>query len=253
MRVAWRMKRFWWSWLLVFVLGFGAGSVGMGEKDPVGTQPPSFSLPPTRPEASVPSVEATRPEFISGQLPCRIPYTNLIVRRLAAYDGPYLEDGTEEELVGIAALVLENTSTIGIEYVQVVVSQGGQELTFDATYLPPRSKVLILEKNRAAYSDRPIEGCRCRTLIPGTYDWEKDQVAVGQGEGFSMTVTNLTDRTLPFVRVFYKQHDGAADLHIGGITLSAVIPDLLPGETRTIMPYRYAGDYSAVVAVVVDS
>jgi hypothetical protein len=42
-------------------------------------------------------------------------------------------------------------------------------------------------------------------------------------------------------------------LHIGGITLSAVIPDLLPGETRVVTPYRYAGDYSAVVAVVVDS
>lgn len=237
----------------MFVLGFGAGSVGVGGKDPVGTQPPSFSLMPTLPEASTAPTEAARPQYVPGKLPCQIPYTNLIARQLAAYDGPYLEDGTDEELVGIAALVLENTSTIGIEYVQVVVTQGGQELTFDATYLPPRSKVLILEKNRTMYSDRPIDGCRCRTLIPGTYDWEKDQVAIGQGEGFSMTVTNLTDRTLPFVRVFYKQHDGAADLHIGGITLSAVIPDLLPGETRVVTPYRYAGDYSAVVAVVVDS
>jgi hypothetical protein len=67
-----------------------------------------------------------------------------------------------------------------------------------------------------------------------------------------MTVTNLTAEVMPCVRVFYKQHEGASDLYVGGITYSAVIPDLQPGETRQITPYRYANGYSAVVAVVID-
>ena len=67
-----------------------------------------------------------------------------------------------------------------------------------------------------------------------------------------MVVTNLTDRVLPYVRIFYKQHDAKEDLHIGGITYSAVLPDLMPGETRDITPYRYANGHSAVVAVVID-
>ena len=103
MRVAWRMKRFWWSWLLVFVLGFGAGSVGVGGEVPVGTQPPSFSLIPTLPEASVAPTEAARPQCVPGEMPCQIPYTNLIARQLAAYDGPYLEDNSGEEVTNVGS------------------------------------------------------------------------------------------------------------------------------------------------------
>lgn len=253
------MKRYWWSWLAVFLLGAWMGRIFAQPRDVPGTDMPSFSAPQV--SATVPQLPTADPEptyvqtgNMEGEgLPCQLKYTPLVARQLASYDGPYLEDGSEEELVGVAALVVENTGTIGIEYVQVVVSQGQQELVFDATYIPPRGTVLILEKNRVLYTPEPVTGCRCRTLIPGSFDWEKESIRIQPGEGFGMTVTNLTDKPMSYVRVFYKQHEGAADLYVGGITFSAVIPDLQPGETREIIPYRYADGYSAVVAVVIDS
>ena len=252
------MKRYWWSWIAVFLLGAWMGRSFALPRERPGTDLPSFSAPQV--SVTVPTVPSTDPEptyapagnMVGEGLPCELRYTPLVARQLSSYDGPYLEDGTEEELVGVAALVVENTGTIGIEFAQLVVSQGAKELVFDATYIPPRGVVLILEKNRAVFTPEAVTGCRCRTLIPGSFDWEKEKIRIEPAEGFGMTVTNLTDTPMSYVRVFYKQHEGAADLYVGGITLSAVIPDLQPGETRQITPYRYANGYSAVVAVVVD-
>ena len=251
------MKRYWWSWVAVFLMGIWLGKLLMQPNGDMGTELPNFSAP--QPSATLPVFGQEYPEPTVVQtgnqegLPCNVKFTPLVARQLVSYDGPYLEDGTEEELVGVAALLVENTGTIGIECVQLVVSQGQRELVFDATYVPPRGSVLILEKNRQLYTQETIEGCRCKTFIPGTFDWEKDRIRIQQGKGFSMAVTNLTDQPMLVVRVFYKQHEGENDLYIGGITLSAVIPDLQPGETREITPYRYAYGYSGVVAVVIDS
>lgn len=251
-----RMKRYWWSWIVVFILGVWMGRLFLQPQEVSGTELPSFSVPQV--SVTSPTIPTKDPEPTYVQtgnqegLPCNVKYTPLVVRQLAGYDGPYLENGTEEELTGVAALVVENTGTIGIEYVQLVINQGQRELVFDATYIPPRGTVLILEKNRQPYTRDAVTGCRCRTLIPGTFDWEKERILIQPGEGFSMAVTNLTEETMPYVRVFYKQHEGGSDLYVGGITFSAVIPDLQPGETREITPYRYAHGYSAVVAVVID-
>ena len=250
------MKRFWWSWLAIFALGMWVGRLFLPAGEVPGAELPSFSAPQMSvTETTVPTKEPEPTYVQTGNqqgLPCAVRYTPLVAKQLSGYDGPYLEDGTEEELIGVAALVVENTATVGIEYVQLVVSQGQRELVFDATYIPPRGTVLILEKNRQSYTRDAVTGCRCKTLIPGLFDWEKDRVLIQPGEGFSMTVTNLTAEVMPCVRVFYKQHEGASDLYVGGITYSAVIPDLQPGETRQITPYRYANGYSAVVAVVID-
>ncbi len=251
-----RMKRFWWSWILVFLLGLGVGRLAVPEYMLPDTDSPSFSQPPASLEATRPA--PTEPTVIQvggsqqGDLPQALQYTSLVARDLVGYDGPYLEDGSEEELIGVAALLLENTGSIGIEFAQIIVAQEGRELVFDATYIPPRSTVLVLEKNRRAFFRDPVESVRCRTLIPGSFDWAKDSILTEPGEGFSLQVTNLTDRSFRFVRVFYKQFDGPEDLLIGGITFSAVIPDLAPGETRVITPYRYANGYSSIVAVVTE-
>ncbi len=248
------MKRFWWSWMLVFLLGLGLGRLLTEDMDTPGTDSPSFSKPLL--ETTLPTVMEPEPTLVQTDkhqgLPQSLQYTTLVAQELVCYDGAFLEDGSDEELAGIAALLLENTGTVGIEYTQVVMEQAGRQLIFDATYIPPRGKVLILEKNRAAYSTATVESSRCRVLIPGSFDWEKERIRVEPGEGFSLKVTNLTEETLRYVRIFYKQYDGTEDLHIGGITLSAVLPQLKPGETRNVTPYRYAGGYSSIVAVVVE-
>jgi hypothetical protein len=152
--------------------------------------------------------------------------------------------------MGVAALLVRNTGTVGIEYARITLQQNGREMTFDATYIPPKGSVLLLEEEKQPYTDAPVTQCRYRTVIPGDFDLSKREIRIEEEGMGSLKVTNLTDQPMGCVRVFYKHHEGQADLYVGGITYSVVIPDLQPGETRIITPYRYACGYALVVAVV---
>lgn len=249
------MKRLWWITAVVFLLGIGVGKGIGGWQAQRESALPVFaqSTDPTRPEteATAPS-EPEQTDGAESLLPCSLRYTTLVAQKLVSYEGPYLESGTGENVVDVAALLLTNTGTIGIEYTQIVVTQGGRELYFDATYIPPRSTVLLLEENRSGYLPDEVTSCRCRTVVPGTFDQEVRTISLREKDMCTLEVTNLTDQPLSCVRVFYKHHMGQDDLYLGGLTYSAVIRDLQPGETRAITPYRYASGYTKVVAVTVE-
>ena len=247
------MKRTWWITVLVFLLGIGVGSAAakLGGRD-------SIKLPDvtvtTRPDATnrptQPELEQVGGSMDQAGFPFALEYTSLVAQKLIAYEGAYLEDGSEEAVTDVAALILENTGTIGIEYAQIILVQDGKELSFDATYIPPKSTILLLEENKQPYSPATVTACRCRTVIPGVFDRAERTVAIKETGMCTLEVTNLTDQTISGIRIYYKHHEGENDLYVGGITYSTVIPDLAPGETRSITPYRYASGYAQVVAVV---
>ena len=245
------MKALWWITIVVFLLGIGVGNGITQLYDRGGGDVPSFA---TEVALQSPTQKPSQPpaEQLSGTtgFPFGLEYTSLVAQKLIAYDGAYLEDGLEENVVDIAALVLENTGTTGIEYAQIVLMQGGRELYFDATYIPPKSTVLLLEDNKQPYSDAAVTDGHCRTVIPGVFDRAERTVSVKEAGMCTLEVTNLTDQSLSGIRIFYKHHQGENDLYVGGITYSTVILALEPGQTRSITPYRYASGYAQVVAVV---
>ena len=248
------MKRYAWIWLGLFFLGFYLGHATGNRQEETFSLPPAFSYPTEATQHQAPPTDPpTQPAVpLDNTLPCALQYTTLVAQSLAMYDGPCLEDGSADELIGVAALILENTGTIGIHYAQIVIEQEGNELHFDATYIPPRGTVLIIESNRTPYSGAEVDSCHCRTVIPGSFDWSEDQIAISPTGNFSMEVTNLTDTTLRNIRIYYKQHRKEYDIYVGGITYSTVITTLAPGESCIISPYGYACGYAQVVAVEVD-
>jgi len=210
---------------------------------------PEVSLPteadtPVTQESAAPSVlEAT----IEG-LPCHIPDSPLIAQYLACYEGPFLEDGTDTETV-CAALMLTNASDSVIEYACVILYQDSQALIFEATYLPPRANALILEKAQTAYSPSPVQSSKCQRLSVLQDPLFDDRVYVSPHDDCSMIATNLTDSPLVCIRIFYKHYYPEHALYLGGITYSAVLTDLLPGESRQITPYHYLTDQGRIIAV----
>jgi hypothetical protein len=244
------MKRTWWIVALVFLLGFGMGCgvAGLGSPAPAETIRETEPKPSEKP--TQPDVEQVGDAENPAGFPYKLAYTSLVVQKLIAYEGVYLEDGSEEAVTDVAALVLENTGTIGIEYAQIILEQNGRELSFDATYIPPKSKILLLEENKQPFSAAAVTACRCRTVIPGVFDRAERMVSIRETGLGTLEVSNLTQQDLDSIRIFYKHHEGENDLYVGGITYSTVIPDLKPGETRSITPYRYASGYAQVVAVV---
>lgn len=181
----------------------------------------------------------------------RRPHASVIANRLISYDGPFLEDGTQEELIGVAALELRNTGDSVVEFVQAVVQQGQRQLRFEATFIPPGGTVLVLEADRMRYTDEPITDFQCPAIVGlEEQGWQGIKVEP-QGE-CGLTVTNLSQQKIGCVRVFYKQYYEAEGVYLGGITYCLVVTQLMPGESRSISPYRFATRYSRVVAVTAE-
>ena len=250
------MKVLWWVVIAAFFLGMGVGTGVTGWMEPKNGTVPEFSpetqlqTAPVQTDPTEETIIRTEEEQGVTSFPLALQYTTLVVEALSSYDGPWLEDGSEENVMGVAALLVHNTGTIGIEYARITLMQNGQEMVFDATYISPKGSVLLLEENKSPYCDAPVTQCRYRTVIPGDFDMSQREVRIEEEGLGSLKVTNLTEETMSCVRVFYKHHEGQSDLYVGGITYSVVIPDLQPGETRIITPYRYACGYALVVAVV---
>ena len=186
------------------------------------------------------------------QTVCQIPYANIIAQRLVCYDGPFLEDEAEEELIGVAALELRNTGDAVVEYVEAVVSQPHRQLRFEATFIPPGCSVLVLEKDAQRYDTGLITDFTCPKVVCMQPQSSSESVCV-ETDGFcSLKVINLTDKDISCVRVFYKQYYEVDELFLGGITYSLVLPDLRGGESLTLSPYHFATELSRVVAVTVE-
>lgn len=180
---------------------------------------------------------------------CQLPYANIYARRLVCFDGPFYEDQNAEELIGIAALELENTGDKMVEYVEAIVEQENRKLRFEATYIPPGGRVLVLEKDAQLYDMQRILDFQCPKIVTATVS-AQNMVQVLPDGACNVVVTNLSRQELCCVRVFYKQYYEKDAQFIGGVTYSLVLTDLQPGESRRVSPYHFATEYSRIVEVV---
>lgn len=184
-------------------------------------------------------------ETIARLLPVDIAGCSLRAVQLAAYEGPFWEDGTGEEVADIAALVLENTGEGFVSEGAVVLDWGEDRMVFELSWLPPGEKVLVLEKDRKPY--REINEGICYGWT-GTCCFESVQAVEVESKGdISLMFVNQTDGIIPWVAALYKHYDGESSMYIGGITYSIPVTDLRPGEGRTVTPWCYTADSSRVV------
>lgn len=184
------------------------------------------------------------PEFVG--LPCRVNGTDLIASELVMYEGPFLETGGDVPVSDITALILYNSGDQEIAQAEVVLT-AQEELTFFASNIMPGARVLVLEKNAAAWREWNISGCS---------GWINDQTSPAISEQAlqirnvdmgSVSVTNISRETLTDIWLFYKNYQGVGDLYIGGITYLAQIGTLEAGESAIIKPGHYAAGYSRII------
>ena len=109
-----------------------------------------------------------RPDSSSISLPYAVNGTALIVERLVSYDGAFLENNSGCEVKNVAALLMTNSGDMGISQVRVLLDQGGRQLSFQATQIPPGASLLVLEESAKRYTQSMITGCY------GVIEWESD-------------------------------------------------------------------------------
>lgn len=186
-------------------------------------------------------------------LPIPIGGTTLVAQRLAAYDGPFLEDGSEQEVVNIAALVVYNAGDREVLQTGITLQWGTVTLCFYGENIPPGKAVLLLERNRRSCTQNEFTACTGwqvsarETREPAAY-LEITDTAMGE-----VTVTNITCDPLQEVRLYYKSWLSPPGIYIGGISREVFVSVLQPGESATLYPPYYASGYTKIISVSVNS
>ena len=181
-----------------------------------------------------------------GRFPWSVEGTELVALELASYEGPFWEDGSDEEVACVAGLVVENTSALQAARGAVVLEWEDARMVFELTGVPSGMKVLLLEKDRHVFRTDPPVNC---------YGWVQEAYpecnpAVIAAEGNALVLANLSQSEIPLIIVQFKNYDADSGMFIGGVTYTAQVSSLLPEEVRRILPFHYAPGYSKVISVM---
>lgn len=183
------------------------------------------------------------------QFPYAIANTDLVIQQISDYDGVFLEDGTDDDVVGLTVMLLSNTGSSDVEYASITLQRGSETLQFEVSVLPAGASVAVQEKNRAAYVETPYSACQADVALLDDLGMLETSIRVQETGVYALSVTNLSDEAIPAVRLFYKFYMEEQNAYIGGITYTAKLTDLKPGEEREITPAHYAQGYSRIVMV----
>lgn len=181
--------------------------------------------------------------------PYTIDGTALVVQNISSYDGIFLEDGSDGQVTGVAAMVVENTGDTNVEYAAITINCNGEILEFDASDIPAGATIVVQGKNKTAYQSGTYADCSAVVAEMGEFEMSADQVKVEETENGSLLVTNLTDEEIPCVRIFYKFYMEEEEAYVGGITYTAKLTGLSAGGSQTVSPSHYAAGSSRVMMV----
>lgn len=182
------------------------------------------------------------------------PYTvagyDLEIQKLAPYNGMFVEDGTNTTVENVAMLLVHNKSKLPVEYAEIVIDCGSEQLQFTISALPAGEKVVVQEKNA-----KPVPAEKATTITATVAQREdmalsKSQIEVTDNGNNTLTIRNLTDKAIPTVRVFYKYYMEEEDVFVGGIAFTVRITRLNAGASVTVQPSHYTSTTSRVVMVL---
>ena len=218
--------------------------------EPARTEPLSPEPPRTEPPEATwtePPVE-TEPDRL--RFPCMIPGTELMLQKVSAYDGIFLEDGQDAAASNVCAIVVVNTSDRDLEYAEITLDREDIPLEFRVSGLTAGSSALALEQSGEAYAEgSSYYGCSAGVSMVDSFELSRELVQVTEHEDGGLIVTNLSDKSIPCVRVFYKFYMRDVDVYVGGITYTAKLVELAPGASQHIQPSHYLAGMSRIVMV----
>ena len=201
--------------------------------------------------ASTPRFEQPSETEPSFTLPITVPGTDLTIQTIVAYEGPFLEDGSDREVVDIAALLVCNTGEEALLRAQIELTCGGRNYRFYGERILPGIPQLLLEQGGEPYEKGRITACSGWQITTRTREYLNCGVTVTDEYMGTLVITNSTEDTLRDVTVYYRSWLSPPDCYIGGLVYFVTLPILLPGETVRIYPYHYAKGYSRPVSVTV--
>ena len=213
-----------------------------GQLTPPEEQPPSVVIPPEK--------DPQTGEEIGISFPCQIPGYDLTIEKMGPYNGVFVEDGSNADIKNVAMLLVKNNGDFPVEYTQIRVMCGQEELLFDVSALPAGEKLVVQEKTGKTVSESKATSASALVVQRANMEMSENKVRVIDNGDNTLTVKNLTNETIPTVRIFYKYYMEDEKLFVGGIAFTARISRLNAGASVTIQPSHYTSQTSRVVMVL---
>jgi len=171
----------------------------------------------------------------------------LTAEHLVEYEGPFLEDGDDEPVSGMTAILLRNTATEEIAQVEVVLQGTAGKLTFFASNIPAGASVIVLERGRKSWEEDVYSECTARIHYAEQEVLPSDILQIEEVGMGNLSITNVSDRTIEDIWLFHKNYLQDVDIYVGGITYVTSIEILKPGQTLIVTPNHYAAGYSKLL------
>lgn len=176
---------------------------------------------------------------------------NLKVESVGGYAGPFLEDGSDEPMVNVAAMLLTNQSEQMLQIAEIDFQVNETETAhFKVTDLPAGTSVLVLESDRREF--REEDNYSYGDAATGYMEQpslEEDKFEV-VGEDGKIILKNKTQETYQKVYIYYKyvQLGGA---YLGGITYRTPIENVAGGAEVEAVAAHFNPESSKIMAVQV--
>ena len=150
---------------------------------------------------------------------------------LSLYNGPFVEDGTNEAVQNVAAIRVENRNDSALRYAEFTVYTNMGELNFICTTLLPGRTALLLEQNRTAYKSASVSSVSVKSELffsePPTLYPNAFSLTVGEQV---LTLKNVSGAPVPGdTFVYFKRYDKQG--YVGGITYRVRFTNIPAGQS----------------------
>lgn len=179
----------------------------------------------------------------------------LEVTKIESYSGPYMEDGSNEEVSNVLMVEIQNNNKKTIQYGEIRLSgKANQSPLFRFSTLGPGEKIKVLESTKMEkdwtkkYDDAVASRVAFFQSEPKMYE-EKLKIDPLNG-GFNITNISEEDINGEIVIYFKNVRDNQ---FTGGITYRGRISNgLKAGKIRQVMSSNFTKDNTQVVFVTID-
>ncbi len=193
------------------------------------------------------SPQKTNPAGIT--FPYAIEESGLVIEKISGYDGIFLEDGSDGEISGVAAILVKNTADQCVDYAEIFVQGDSADYSFKVSGLASGKSAIVMDMNKSAFVSQKYNSIAAETAYAGFFEMSESLIQVEElGEG-KLRVSNVSDSDIPCVRLFYKFYMPEEDVYVGGITYTTKIINLKAGEAIEVIPSHYAAGSSKVIMV----
>lgn len=173
----------------------------------------------------------------------------LTVEQTVVYEGPMLEQESDEPVADVLALLVQNTGSQEITSAQIELQGENATYRFSGTHIPAGGRALLVEEGNAKWSFDSYTHCSAAVQLSEDPGFSEEEIRVEEIGMRQILLTNLTDNKLTELCIYHKNFLEGMDICIGGITYSTELDALEPGEQRKVILDHYAAGYSKIVRI----